>query len=248
MKTTRCDYQVGQLLLLSCMLVISTGCLIPQTRVVRQPDDSFDGVRFYRPKPHLLIKPIPKQQGKVEISLHYLPDFTEDYGIKIRSGLGINNTKIELDKGWQLTSLNANLDSQFDENVKAIGNAIGTAVTAGADSSNPAGAAEPKIQCRARNVPLGFYEAILGRDSCGKRRLYGWRYLGFAPFHPCPTLVTGGPECASCETSLDLWGLVPSPDGLEFRRIGELGSRSEDGTQVGPPATAPEAEPPAQTP
>ena len=119
----------------------------------------------------------------VRISLAYLPDFSEEYSIDVRSGLGIANVGIKLEDGWNLTEINQELDSQTDENTKALAEclltAVGDVVPTASKGENLATAS---FTVPARNVPIGFYESIIGLDSRGCKRLYGFRYVGFVPF------------------------------------------------------------------
>jgi hypothetical protein len=73
---------------------------------------------------------------------------------------------------------------------------------------------------RATNVPLGYYESVLGRDARGRKRLYGFRYVGFLPYAHCPQAM-GGVECNPCETA-DLYGLVFENDTMVFRRLSAI--------------------------
>ena len=71
-----------------CFPLLLCGCLLPRTTVVSNPGPRDKGIRFYRPKPYLLVKPTRYEEEKyVTLSLEYLPDFSEEYSIRIRSGL-----------------------------------------------------------------------------------------------------------------------------------------------------------------
>ena len=76
------------------------------------------------------------------------------------------------------------------------------------------------MEVKAYRVPLGFYEAVVSRGPGCRKHLYGWRYVGFAPFNTCPLESTGlgGTDC----NSSDLFGLVFEDDTLDFKRIDEL--------------------------
>ncbi len=202
------------LMLLLASLLFS-GCA-PRVIVRANPRPNDRGIRYYRPKPYLKIEPaevaVEKNQtsiapGLVRISLAYLPDFSEEYSIDVRSGLGIANVGIKLEDGWNLTEISQELDSQTDENTKAFASllsAVGDVVpTAGGRSTAP----EVSFTVPARNVPIGFYESIIGRDNRGCKRLYGFRYLGFLPFAGCP-IDMGGQQSACCnDPNSGLYGL-----------------------------------------
>ncbi|MCA9194815.1 MAG: hypothetical protein KDB03_23755 [Planctomycetales bacterium] len=214
-----------RIMLVAVCLLPLMGCN-PRAIIRQNPSQHDRGLRFYRPKPYLLVSPtdgvtevtvkgdqkttkVGKSDSYVSMQLEYLPDFSEEYSISVRPGLGQNNTKITLKDGWNLTQLDQDLDSNFDDNVKAIaelakvaGTIVGTGGGVAADSAD---GATKSFVVPATNVPLGYYESIIGRDACGKKQLYGWRYVGFAPYLGCPSGGTGS-MCIDCGT--DLYGLV----------------------------------------
>jgi len=191
---------------LGLLVIVNIGCT-PRVIVRKSPTDQDRGIRYYRPKPYLKIEPaeilVDKNQtnlvpGLVRISLVYMPDFSEEYSIDVRSGCGIANVGIQLEDGWNLTEISQDLDSQTDENIEAVGSllsAVGGLVPTSA-SDRPTD--EISFTVPARNVPLGFYESVVGRDSCNVKRLYGFRYLGFMPFAGCPIEMNGHSR-ASCQ-------------------------------------------------
>lgn len=202
-----------------CALILgSGGCA--STTVKRHPGPHDRGIRYYRPKPYLLVQPAPVKDGApskdmVSITLDYLPDFSEEYSIHVRSGIGSNSTQVTLDKGWNLTQINTLVDSQTDENLNALGNLIGKFTPTGGGTQ-----ARPEFTVKANNVPLGYYESIISQGPCGEKRLYGWRYVGFAPFNSCPT-DSGGLQCTDCQTA-DVYALVVVDGTMTFRRLQEV--------------------------
>ena len=222
-----------RLLVVLALLILAgqIGCT-PRTIVRKNPIASDQGVRYYRPKPYLLVTPVEQivagqkdtsQPGPnfVQIQLQYLPDFSEEYSITVKSGLGTNNTSITLEDGWNLTAIGQDLDSQFDENVRAVADLVDTAgslvAAAGVAKAN-GGTAEATVA--SSNVPIGYYESVIGRDSRGCKQLFGWRYIGFAPIQGCP-LITHGSECQTCET-LPLFGLVFRDGKMVFVPLEEV--------------------------
>lgn len=160
----------------------------------------------------------------VAISLQYLPDFEEEYALDVRTGWGAANVKIELQDGWNLVSLNQDLDSKVDKNISAMADLVRAVphVNAGVAASD---SDEARVVVQSSNVPLGFYEAVVGTDRCGKKRLYGFRYVGFIPFANCP-ICPSGVQSANCEDgTLDLYGLVFDRGVMVFRSIGQIGSQ-----------------------
>ena len=107
--------------LIACVL---PGCILPRTKIVKNPKDNDTGLRFYRPKPYLMVKPMTNKDGVpvsgfVTMETKMLPDFAEEYSVHVRPGIGVNETEITLSEGWNLTALNVKVDSQIDENIEA---------------------------------------------------------------------------------------------------------------------------------
>ncbi len=221
--------------------VAAAGC-VPRVLVRKDPGPHTKGIRYYRPKPYLFIAPAgektvttplnPTEESTtktvtvptdefVSIDLQWLPDFSEEYAIDIRTGFGTNATELTLEDGWNLTALNTKLDSQTDENINAFANlleSVGSlAAPVGMNPAPPADASKGRVVVRATNVPLGYYESVLGRDHCGRKKLYGWRYVGFIPYSQCP-IIAGGAEKAYCDT-LDLYGLVFDNGIMTFKQL-----------------------------
>lgn len=212
------------------------GCT-PRVRVRQSPGPTDTGIRYYRPKPYLRIEPAGSvvTEGKVStttpsdefvaISLEYLPDFSEEYSIDVRPGLGSANVSVGLTDGWNLTSLNQELDTQFDENVKAVAE-LAKAATGFIPSAKSTDSAVPGTMQRfvvaATNVPIGYYESVISKDTCGKKRLYGWRYVGFLPFTPCPTEMCGTQHLACGSVPSDLFGIVFQNGVMTFKHLDEI--------------------------
>ena len=214
-------------------VLLLAGCL-PRTRVIPHPSPDEEGLRFYRPKPYLLVAPEAGSDGrKVRLSLEYLPDFSEEYAVQIRSGFGINVTTVELEDGWNLVRLHGELDAQIDEQIRAFADLLQAAGKLVPTSQAPEPtAARPQIVVEAANVPLGFYEAVIARGPGGRKRLYGWRYVGFAPFQPCPFDAMGA-ECLPCQQA-GLYGLVFRKGVMVFEPLGEVGARAAGDVRLVP--------------
>jgi len=207
--------------LMIMVLLTTVGCF-PGVRITKDPGPKDTGIRYYRPKPYLLLQPVAEGKDNdqhVAISLEYLPDYTEEYSINVRPGLGSANVSVKLDDGWNLTSLNQELDTQTDEIIGAVGGVLGNAAKLAAGG----GGGEGRFIVQASNVPLGYYEAVLGRDACGVKRLYGWRYVGFLPYQLCPLDACGGGDTIHCHTQPSpIFGLVFEGGTLTFKSIGEI--------------------------
>jgi hypothetical protein len=218
--------RVSTLLLLLPLLL--TACTT--TTVTKNPTDCDQGIRYYRPKPYLLIQPTgtPSDQF-VSISLHYLPDFSEEYSIRVRAGLGINETNIALQDGWNLTQISQKLDSQFDENLGAVADLIGALPIPTAAKSRDA--ASLKMVVRATNVPLGFYASVIGCGPDGKKSLCGWRYVGFQPFNtPCSGQVPSGPSIGGDPTAV--YALAFERGVMTFRQIALLENGADHDREI----------------
>ncbi len=105
---------------LAALLLVGslTGCARTVVRKVVRGDEQ--GVRFYRPKPYLKITPSSNRADMVTIDVAYLPDFSEEYAARPITGLGTNETEIQLNENGTLKSYNSKTDAKFDENLEAI--------------------------------------------------------------------------------------------------------------------------------
>ncbi|MEK6249935.1 MAG: hypothetical protein N2C12_17255, partial [Planctomycetales bacterium] len=123
-----------RMLLLMLVFCVAFGGCFPGVKVRKNPGPKDLGVRYYRPKPYLLLSPMAEGRDNdqhVAISLVYLPDYSEEYSINVKPGFGSANVQIKLDQGWNLTQLNQDLDSQTDEIRSAVGDVIGKLPLAG---------------------------------------------------------------------------------------------------------------------
>lgn len=218
------------------MLGLGLLCLVAcaSTTVKKDPGPHDRGVRYYRPKPYLFLEPaLGKSDELVTMSLQYLPDFAEEYSIHVRAGVGKNTTSFKLQDGWNLTEFNVDVDSKVSENIEAVAKLI----EAVPKLRPTAGDGVPKGAVRATNVPLGYYEAVINPGPDGKKRLYGWRYVGFAPFVGCPQQGTGV-ECADCHQQA-LYGLVFEKGVMVFKPLAEAAARDvkRSGAAVSPDPT-----------
>jgi hypothetical protein len=228
---------LGRLAVLMFPLLV-TACAT--TTVRKNPDDCDQGIRYYRPKPFLLIQPSEAGADQyVSISLQYLPDFSEEYSIRVRSGLGINRTKVTLKDGWNLTQIDQDLDAQFDESVRALAELVDALPipTAGRVDANGS-----PLVVRATNVPLGFYESIISRGGDGKKRLYGWRYVGFHPFNACPS-ESCGVDYVDCQPH-DIYALVFERGVMTFKQVGQVDPECSHDRQTVEPVSLERLPPP----
>lgn len=208
-------------LLLPLFLGSFSGCILPRTKIVKNPKDDDTGLRFYRPKPYLMVKPMTNKSGEpvsgfVSLETKMLPDFSEEYSVHVRPGIGSNDTQITLTDGWNLTALNVDVDSQIDENIDAVANLV-KAIPVPTD-----GVGTSEFVVPALNVPVGLYEAVIATNQKCRKQLMGFRYVGFLPFSPCPVDMCGE-SSAHCGTGV-IYGLVYDNEvsGMVFKPLEEL--------------------------
>ncbi len=234
----------GKLFLVG-VLIVAGGCM-PGVHVKKNPADKDKGIRYYRPKPYLFIYPAGRETTSytdkgvkkstvadksdefVNIELQYLPDFSEEYAIDVRTGFGTANVEITLEDGWNLTGINQDLDSQTDENLQGIASVLQSAssLVPKTDLENvPPKATETtqKFVVPATNVPLGYYESVIIETCVGKnkikKQLCGWRYVGFAPFNSCPDMLYTGPTDEDADA---IYGLAFRYGVMTFVKLGEM--------------------------
>ena len=205
--------------LIACVL---PGCILPRTKIVKNPKDNDTGLRFYRPKPYLMVKPMTNKDGVpvsgfVTMETKMLPDFAEEYSVHVRPGIGVNETEITLSEGWNLTALNVKVDSQIDENIEAAAELV-KSIPIPTDG----GRGSDEFVVPALNVPIGLYEAVIATNRKCRKQLMGFRYVGFVPFSSCPVNMCGE-EAAHCGAGV-IYGLVFDKDvkGMVFKPLEEL--------------------------
>ncbi|OWK45821.1 hypothetical protein FRUB_02152 [Fimbriiglobus ruber] len=172
----------------------------------------------------------PAASIKVTMQIKYMPDWNEEYSVRLRSGLGTGKLEFKLDDGWNLTSVGIETDQKIPELLNAIANLAGVAQGAKPAAAAAAGQKKPGVVPADANlfivdtrpdVPLGFYEPIIATDTHGRKSLFGWRYVGFMPFAGCPVDVCVQPRTVTCDVA-ELWGLVAATGSLKFQRLSEI--------------------------
>ncbi|TWU12609.1 hypothetical protein CA54_14330 [Symmachiella macrocystis] len=167
----------------------------------------------------------PQAPQKISIDLVYMPDFAEEYSVELKPGLGIGELSMKLEDGWKLTSVGVKTDQQVDEIISSVAEVVeagGGLIPKGTDETPVADGQVGPQGIYATNVPFGFYEAVIACDPCGRKQLYGWRYVGFMPFQSCPTQPCGM-QTVGCETDVGtIFGLVWVNGILQFAEIGEI--------------------------
>ena len=206
------------------LVLLVAGCA--STYVKYKPGPHDKGVRYNLPKPYLAVRPAVDADktvvdGFYTLEIAYLPDPDEEYSIHVIAGVGTNKTTIVLDQGWRLDALDIVADSKTDENIKAIAGLLGAVSplvkTEGPNQVRPS---EATVRVRGNNIPIGYYEAVVSEGPDYKKHLYGWRYVGFMPYAPCPVKATGA-EALHCSPT-DLWGIVVEDDVMTMRPLGVI--------------------------
>jgi hypothetical protein len=210
--------------------VVLAGC--SSVNVVKNPSAGDNGIRYYRPKPYLLVTPADETGRMVKLEILQLPDYCEEYSIHPR---GKKPPGVQLQDGWNLVG---------------VGGAGPAPPPAGAPPAPPPVAKLPDAVLAASNVPIGLYESVF--DYSGPvKYLKGWRYVGFSPFGSSgppngtdqagtAAAARGCPPCASAGSVIQgpLYGIVFFNGAMTFRPIDEIGNNMMEPQYVKPLAPA----------
>ena len=142
-------------------------------------NDALDGVRFYRPKPYLLVTALSNKTNNesssntykakftdqfncnYELQFIYLPDYTTGYIISTNSWwrmFGTASMSPQLENGWKLTGLSAAVDSKTPETITAVAELVTAAKPVGLNNNNFDDGKEPPPQCDSKMRSDGLYE------------------------------------------------------------------------------------------
>ena len=191
------------------------GC--SSVNVVKNPSAGDNGIRYYRPKPYLLVTPADATGRMVKMEILQLPDYCEEYSIHPR---GKKPPEVKLKDGW---------------NLEGVGG--------GGAPPPPPGAAPPppptdplklpEAVLVAGNVPIGLYESVFDYGGPVKF-LKGWRYVGFSPWGgglpngtdkaALANVQKGCPACIGPDSVVQgpLYGIVFFNGAMTFRQIDEI--------------------------
>ncbi|MCL5278556.1 MAG: hypothetical protein M1376_01450 [Planctomycetes bacterium] len=101
------------------LLVLSlAGCAPFTVTRVQTPVDNTEGIRFYRPKPYLLVTVTDKGPAVTVVSL---PDPNQEYIIRPRQGLASSQFTAKLSDGWNLIEIGHATDTGFPQTLTAVG-------------------------------------------------------------------------------------------------------------------------------
>jgi hypothetical protein len=110
-------------LLVGVGLVLLSSCAGVQVK--RVVTENQEGLRYWRPAPYLAYVQTTTDKGVTcELKPFYLPDKSEEYAITIHAGMGAAKVNPILAEGWNLTSLDTDVDSKASENISAIASLV----------------------------------------------------------------------------------------------------------------------------
>jgi hypothetical protein len=145
-----------------CMFAgLLAGC--SSVSVIKDPGPEDTGIRYYRPKPYLLVTPADATGRMVKLKIEYLPDYSEEYSVHPK---GKKPPQVQLKDGWNLVAVGGPAPPEKPDEAPLP--------TAPVDPMKV-----PEYVVAASNVPIGLYEAVFDTDG-GKKYLKGWRYVGFS--------------------------------------------------------------------
>jgi len=100
-----------------------SGCAGVRILPVTEKNRNDNGVRFYQPHPYLFVT--SDEHGNLRYSVEWLPNLKKEFLITTKAGSGAVKTKITLEEGWNLTQLDADVDSKTVEKAKVIPDLVG---------------------------------------------------------------------------------------------------------------------------
>ena len=161
---SRMAWQLALVMLVSALLLCS-GCA--HVEVVKASKGK-NGLRFWTPKPYLLVS--PGEHGN-EYKIVYLPAHPEpDYMVKAVNGLGSLEYKAELTDGWNLTSLGETRDPKIAETLSAASELL-TSIggVAGAGAARQEAYKPQALELKPGLYPLSFangsWSIVASNDS-----------------------------------------------------------------------------------
>jgi hypothetical protein len=99
------------------MIAVMAGCGGVEIRQITRQNPYEKGLRFYRPHPYLWVT--KDKSGGLQGSIIWLPDKSQEYVAKVRSGLGKVDIRFTLENGWNLTGFNEARESPTAQMITA---------------------------------------------------------------------------------------------------------------------------------
>jgi hypothetical protein len=110
--------RLAGLLVIVCVVALS-GC----SRVAIYKNEALEGaatgVKFYYPKPYLLVARTGAKDNPVQVSVIYLPDQSQAFYAELKSGYGSADLSLTLQNGM-LTNIGQKTDTKIPETVTAL--------------------------------------------------------------------------------------------------------------------------------
>ncbi len=103
---------------LSLCIFLTIGCAGVEISKITPENPYKEGLRFYRPYPYVWVT--KDKDGDLQGTIVWLPDRSEEYVIRVKSGIGSVDSKFTLQDGWNLTGLNETRDSKTPEMINAL--------------------------------------------------------------------------------------------------------------------------------
>ncbi len=130
--------------LLLVMLAMLTGCASVVVKKI-PTGSTMDGIHFYRPAPYLMVSSDASKE--LQFKIVWMPDKSEEYIIQAKPGLGSVSFNPTLENGWNLTGLNATVDTKTAEILTALPGLI----------SGAAGMRAAPVEGKKFNIEPGMY-------------------------------------------------------------------------------------------
>ena len=144
---------------------------------IRKATENAEGLRFYRPAPYLQVseaadttdggsKSGGAQATRLQFSIVWLPDYKQEYIVQSRPGFGSVTFKPTLADGWNLTGMEASMDSKTAEILTALAGLLPKAT----GRAKPTGGPCPGLYRLERNTEGGFLQ--FDKDEWKKRAVF----------------------------------------------------------------------------
>jgi hypothetical protein len=203
------------------------GC--SSANVTKNPGPDDNGIRYYRPKPYLLVTPADATGRMVKLEVLQLQDYSEEYSIHPK---GRKPPAVALKDGWNLVAVGGPAPPSDKPEPAAAPPADPTKL--------------PEYVMASSNIPIGVYESVFDSNGRGGKYLKGWRYIGTSIYGggdpngidpavlaaqaaqkpSCrPGRPNGGPPPGPTGSAIQgpLYGIVFFNGAMTFRQIDEIG-------------------------
>ncbi len=129
------------------------------------------GLKYFYPKPYILVQHNVSKDTPVKISLIYLPNLQDSQFVKVRNGIGTNQIEIDITNGI-LTKISSTADSKTPETITALGSlatALASFIKPTSASPTPSSASASPTPATAVTAPPPFelYEVVFD-GTCTK--------------------------------------------------------------------------------